>query len=290
MAHAPRGVVLAAVAGAEPAAPVAARIGRLVAQRHAAQMGADADQHDPLVVARLHPRLIRLRLDKLGQLHVLGFLDLLVRAVADEDRLALPEHGDPLADHDRRQVDLDGGQRQHVLRRVHVVDEGPSDGGRADAGGGAGDQLQEIAFGDVGMAMVSNGGGRISHLPLDTIALPAWRRTRQTAGGPTACPEFIASRPNVTADGRILGSLPHPCNTPPRGANLPMSQGQAPMSQSDAPPPPRSAETARAGVVREPARPAMRRVRGDRGRAAVGEARPAGSSAPRGRGRAAAAA
>src|SRR5271170_5698320 len=46
--HPAGGVVLAAVAGAEPAAPVAARIGRLVAQRDAAQMRADADQHDPL--------------------------------------------------------------------------------------------------------------------------------------------------------------------------------------------------------------------------------------------------
>src|ERR1700722_9199969 len=51
MSHAPGGVVLAAVAGAEPAAPVAARIGRLVAQRDAAEMGAYADQDDPLVVA-----------------------------------------------------------------------------------------------------------------------------------------------------------------------------------------------------------------------------------------------
>ena len=66
MPNPPRGVVLAAVAGAEPATPLAARIGRLVAKRHAAQVGADADQNDPLVVASLHPCRIGLRLDQLA--------------------------------------------------------------------------------------------------------------------------------------------------------------------------------------------------------------------------------
>src|ERR1700733_9186068 len=49
MTHPPRGIVLAAVAGAEPAAPVTARIRRLVAEWHAAKVGADADEDDPLV-------------------------------------------------------------------------------------------------------------------------------------------------------------------------------------------------------------------------------------------------
>ena len=59
VAHAPGRVVLAAVARAEPAAPLAARVGRLVAERDAAEMRADADQHDPLVMARLHPVMRR---------------------------------------------------------------------------------------------------------------------------------------------------------------------------------------------------------------------------------------
>ena len=50
-----RRIVLTAMAGAEPAAPVAARIGRLVAEWHAAKMRADADQHDPLGMSGLDP-------------------------------------------------------------------------------------------------------------------------------------------------------------------------------------------------------------------------------------------
>ena len=197
MAHAPGRVVLAAVAGAEPAAPVAARIGRLVAERHAAEMGADADQDDPLVVAGLHPRRVRLRLDQLRQRHVLGFLDLGRRAVADEDRLALPEHGDALALDDRRQVHLDRRQRQHVLRGVHGVDQRPGDGGGADRRAATGDQFQEIALGDVaGVAVVGDGGGgRVSHLSLESVRFRPGRRTRLTAGQPAACPEFrLATR------------------------------------------------------------------------------------------------
>src|SRR5258708_2096993 len=42
------GVVLAAVTRTEPAPPVASHIRRLVAEWNAAEMGADADQNDPL--------------------------------------------------------------------------------------------------------------------------------------------------------------------------------------------------------------------------------------------------
>src|SRR5688500_15264325 len=45
-----RGVVVAAVAGAEPPAEFAARIGRLLAERNAAEMRADADQDEPVVL------------------------------------------------------------------------------------------------------------------------------------------------------------------------------------------------------------------------------------------------
>ena len=40
-----------------------------------------------------------------------GFLDLLRAAIADEDRLALPQHGDRLTVLDRRQVDFQRRQR-----------------------------------------------------------------------------------------------------------------------------------------------------------------------------------
>src|SRR5918996_2868480 len=42
------GVVYRAVAGAEPAAVFAVRLIRLLPERNAAQMGADADDHEPL--------------------------------------------------------------------------------------------------------------------------------------------------------------------------------------------------------------------------------------------------
>ena len=128
-------------------------------------MGADADEHDPLVVARLDARIVRLRLDELSQRHVGRLLDLLRRAMAHENGLALPEHGDALAGHDRVEVDVDRRQREDVLGRVHVVDQGPGDGGHANTGGGTGNQFQHIAFGDIGwMAMVGDTcGRRLSH-------------------------------------------------------------------------------------------------------------------------------
>src|SRR5262249_25139323 len=46
--HASGRVVLAAVARTEPTAPLATRISRFVSEGHATEMGADADQHDPL--------------------------------------------------------------------------------------------------------------------------------------------------------------------------------------------------------------------------------------------------
>ena len=55
-ADAAGGVVVRAVAGAEPAAVVA-----LLAERHAAEMGADAVDHEPLLVALLDARRVGLR-------------------------------------------------------------------------------------------------------------------------------------------------------------------------------------------------------------------------------------
>src|SRR5689334_17617175 len=94
-ADAARGVVLRAVAWAVPAAELAARIGRLLTERYAAQMRADADQDQPfglldaggigLRVAQAR-RVVR---DLAGRIdHRVGLLgggDLVRRAVADED-------------------------------------------------------------------------------------------------------------------------------------------------------------------------------------------------------------
>ena len=73
----------------------------------------------------------RERINQVVDRHLLGHLDLLLSAVADEDRLAAPHHGDRLADRDRREVHVGGGERQHVARRVHGVDEGPGEGAGA---------------------------------------------------------------------------------------------------------------------------------------------------------------
>src|SRR6059058_3598143 len=89
LANAARGVVLRTVAGAEEAVVIA-----LMGDRNAAEMGADADHDQPLVVALLDPGLVALRIRKARYRHLAGLVDLLLGAVADVDRLAPPEHLD----------------------------------------------------------------------------------------------------------------------------------------------------------------------------------------------------
>src|SRR6516165_9271311 len=97
-----RGVVLRTVAGAEEAVVIS-----LMGDRDAAQMGADADHDQPLIVTLLDPRLIGLRIRKLRERYAAGLLDLLLGAMADVDGFAPPEHLDVLPFRDRRQIDLD---------------------------------------------------------------------------------------------------------------------------------------------------------------------------------------
>src|SRR5690348_14389407 len=66
LADATGAVVLRAVAGAEPAVVTA-----LVRQRNAAEMRADADDDQPLLVARLHALRIRLRVPQRRDVDVL---------------------------------------------------------------------------------------------------------------------------------------------------------------------------------------------------------------------------
>src|SRR6185369_5390146 len=69
-ADATGGVVLRAVARAEPAAELA-----LMRDRDAAEVGADADHDQPLVVTFLHARAVRLRIGQTGDRDALGVLD-----------------------------------------------------------------------------------------------------------------------------------------------------------------------------------------------------------------------
>ncbi len=60
-------------------------------------------------MARLYPCLIRLRVDKIRQLDVLGRLDFVGGTVTHEDRLTLPYDGNSLTFHHRRQINLHRG-------------------------------------------------------------------------------------------------------------------------------------------------------------------------------------
>ena len=115
-------------------------------ERDAAEMGADADQHQPLVLAGLDALLVGLRIGQAAKLDVARLVDLFLGAVADEDRLAAPEHLDDLALGDRGEVDLDrgaGGDRRSI--RVHLRDQRHQRGGAADGGHRAGCDVEEIA-------------------------------------------------------------------------------------------------------------------------------------------------
>jgi hypothetical protein len=126
-------VVVRPVAGAEPAVEIA----RVVAQRHAAEMRADAGHHQPfalfvhgaVLVAGVGAGLVgvaRLRVDaQLAHRDRARLGDLLGRAAADEDRLAEEVHGQLAALLDAADVDEDRGQRLHVRRGVHLVDQRP---------------------------------------------------------------------------------------------------------------------------------------------------------------------
>src|SRR5882672_3473579 len=89
------GVVLRTVTGAEETVVIA-----LMGDRDAAEMGADADHDQPLIMTLLNPGLIGLRIGKTCDGDRAGLVDLLLGAVADVDRLAAPEHLDvlPLGD------------------------------------------------------------------------------------------------------------------------------------------------------------------------------------------------
>src|SRR5581483_674414 len=74
-----RAVILRAVTRAEEAVVIA-----LMRQRDAAEMGADADQDQPLVMALFHPRLIGLRIRQRSDVDFARLINFFFGAVADE--------------------------------------------------------------------------------------------------------------------------------------------------------------------------------------------------------------
>src|SRR5262245_28651840 len=207
-ADAARRVVLRPVAGTEPAAVIA-----LMRDRDAAEMRADADQHEPLVVPRLDALGVRLRVGQAGIVGRPRLVDLLLGAVADEDRPAAPEHLDHLAFGDRREVDVDrGAGRDGRGVRIHLGDERPDDGGRTDGGDGAGRDVEKITACMFGI--LARGYGGRGHAKLPSSRRPAraadrfrmsdiWKRRR------TDLAAALTSRRN--SGGVLLAPLPNEC-------------------------------------------------------------------------------
>src|SRR5216684_1963613 len=124
LANATRGVVLRAVARTEEAVVIA-----FMGDRNAAEMGADADHDEPLVVPLLDP----------------GLVYLLLGAVADVDRLAPLEHLDVLPFGNRRQINFDRRARRNRRGvRIHLGNKRPEGGQSADRSGGARCNKKEI--------------------------------------------------------------------------------------------------------------------------------------------------
>lgn len=92
---------------AKPAAEISA-----LANRHAAQVRAHADHDEPFGL--LDAGRVGLRVAELGPVGVVGFLDLVGGAVADEDGLAAPFDDDVFAFGDGGEVDFDFGLGEHV--------------------------------------------------------------------------------------------------------------------------------------------------------------------------------
>ena len=106
-------------------------------------MRADPDHDQPFRL--FDPFGILLRVAQARGIDLLCHLDLLRRAVVDEDRLAAPDDGQPLSGLDRGQIDLGGGQCQGVAGRVQTVDKRPDADRRADAANCRSRQDQKIA-------------------------------------------------------------------------------------------------------------------------------------------------
>src|SRR5262249_39289639 len=124
LADPPRGIVDRAMARTKPATVLTAVVSGLLTERDATEIGADADDHQP--VRLLHSRRIRMRIAARRDVDILRGFNLLWRAVVDEDGLSTPGNRQTLPCLHRREVDLGGGQSQGVACRVQTCDEWPN--------------------------------------------------------------------------------------------------------------------------------------------------------------------
>ena len=156
-------------------------------------MGADTHHHQPVAVlverAVLVSRIgiggqvlvLGLGVDEIGELHGAAFLDLLVGAATDEDRLAAPFYGKLGANLDAGDIDEDRRQRLDIGRGVHLVHKSPAGGAGRDGAGPGGRVVEEIPPG----ACVIICLGHEHHSLLLTGVRPCepWRRVPATFTG-----------------------------------------------------------------------------------------------------------
>src|SRR6185295_16070812 len=95
-----RCTLLRSVARAEPGVIFA-----LVRERDTAEMRADTNDHEPLVMALLDARRVRLGVGQRRDVDLLRLVDLFLGPMEDEDRLRAPEHLDDLPVGDRSEID-----------------------------------------------------------------------------------------------------------------------------------------------------------------------------------------
>jgi len=111
-----RDIIMGSVARAEPASKVTS-----LSNWHTTQVRADAQHDEPFGL--LDAVCVGLGVTKLLPVVVLGLLDLIACAVADENWLAAPLDNDVLALGDGGQVDLNLGLGEHVGGSGHVYQE-----------------------------------------------------------------------------------------------------------------------------------------------------------------------
>src|SRR3546814_15181809 len=111
-----RGVIVRAVARAEITAEIAAILPLGGAERHAAQMGADAERDQPVLLAGLGALIEGLRLAQVAERHLLGFGDFLRDELAQEHRLLAPAGLARLAGLAGRNLDFGRSTHDHARR------------------------------------------------------------------------------------------------------------------------------------------------------------------------------
>ena len=150
------------VARAEPSAVVTAAEGR-----NATEVGAGADQDQPLGLAGLVAALVGCGIAQVGTIIFDRAGDLSARAMAKEEGLAAPLDRDLLAQLDFAEVELNRSQGQGVACRVHLIDERPGQSSdcaqRRDSGGNM-DKVTTIGIFPIGMVFGSCAHNGVGHL------------------------------------------------------------------------------------------------------------------------------